>query len=332
MKVLKLALKDFKGITRGELELGPLTVLIGANNSGKTTVLESLFLAQNPMRSTPYYLEGHPLRALDVLTTLHHLRGMGAYRMFLRDYMVSEARIRCVLHTGETLSVSLTHDLRMRVQHRGMRRELDIQRAVWDKSFLGGEVLLLRHDLLGLLCTYIQHRWPEPAALGLTGEVAEELSSIAGEEYSDFTFEPYFGPEHAFYVVLAEGRRRIRVDDLGDGVQMLAVAMLMAGLIKPVLILWDDVETHMNPRALLLLARWLADKISEDIQVVLTTHSLEALMLIASTVEELVGVEAVIHLLSRRDGVLQSRRLKLEEVEELSRAGVDVRLGEGVLL
>ncbi|RLF99594.1 MAG: hypothetical protein DRN49_04150 [Thaumarchaeota archaeon] len=42
--IKKLRLENFKGIKSGEIELAPLTILLGANNSGKTTILEALFL------------------------------------------------------------------------------------------------------------------------------------------------------------------------------------------------------------------------------------------------------------------------------------------------
>jgi len=37
----KIVLRNFKGIREGELELAPLTILLGGNNSGKTTLLEA---------------------------------------------------------------------------------------------------------------------------------------------------------------------------------------------------------------------------------------------------------------------------------------------------
>lgn len=45
-----LDLINFKGVRKGHLNLYPLTILVGANNSAKSTVLESLFLAANPFR------------------------------------------------------------------------------------------------------------------------------------------------------------------------------------------------------------------------------------------------------------------------------------------
>jgi predicted ATP-binding protein involved in virulence len=54
----RLRLENFKGIVQGEIELAPLTILLGANNSGKTTILEALFLAPNPFRKVPFMVRG----------------------------------------------------------------------------------------------------------------------------------------------------------------------------------------------------------------------------------------------------------------------------------
>lgn len=42
--IRKIRFYNFRGIRKGKLELSPLTILIGANGSGKTTVLEALLL------------------------------------------------------------------------------------------------------------------------------------------------------------------------------------------------------------------------------------------------------------------------------------------------
>ncbi|RLE62584.1 MAG: hypothetical protein DRJ47_10440, partial [Thermoprotei archaeon] len=45
MMIKKVTLRNFRGIAKGEIDLEPLTILVGPNNSGKTTILEALLLA-----------------------------------------------------------------------------------------------------------------------------------------------------------------------------------------------------------------------------------------------------------------------------------------------
>lgn len=44
MRVADLRIENFRGIRRGLIHFGPHSVLVGANNSGKTTVIEALVL------------------------------------------------------------------------------------------------------------------------------------------------------------------------------------------------------------------------------------------------------------------------------------------------
>ena len=60
--ITNLKLMNFRGIKEGELELAPLTILLGGNNSAKSTILEALFLAPNPFRRVPDVVRGYTPR------------------------------------------------------------------------------------------------------------------------------------------------------------------------------------------------------------------------------------------------------------------------------
>ena len=79
-----------------------------------------------------------------------------------------------------------------------------------------------------------------------------------------------------------------------------------------------------------MLARvssWLYDLVESGKQAITTTHSLEAVKIIAG-----VSDKSKIILSSLEDGVLISREMQVEEVEKLEEEGIDVRIGEGLLL
>src|SRR6059036_2012722 len=57
MILKKLCVENFRGITKLELDLDRITVLIGENNTGKTSVLEALYTCMNrglTRRGTPF--------------------------------------------------------------------------------------------------------------------------------------------------------------------------------------------------------------------------------------------------------------------------------------
>ena len=86
--------KEFPGIGEGELELAPLTILLGGNNSGKSTILEALFLAPNPFRSVPYVINGYT--AVETLHEMHEtIISEGGYAFLLYNYTANRAEIEC---------------------------------------------------------------------------------------------------------------------------------------------------------------------------------------------------------------------------------------------
>jgi len=95
-----LRLKNFRGIKEGEIDFGPMTILLGPNNSGKTTILESLFLAPNPIRPTTYspvFLRErgyyHSAPAIFVIHSLHETLDSEGYSIFFHNYAEKEASI-----------------------------------------------------------------------------------------------------------------------------------------------------------------------------------------------------------------------------------------------
>jgi len=123
-------------------------------------------------------------------------------------------------------------------------------------------------------------------------------------------------------------RSRIRLGDLGEGVQSYIIAKLLYELEKPKVLLWDDIEAHLNPRMLLSIAEWFFDIVENGNQVIFTTHSLEAARTIAGLNEE----KAVIYLTSLEKSNLKAESLTLKDIEELLEAGIDVRVAEPFLL
>jgi len=191
--------------------------------------------------------------------------------------------------------------------------------------------LFIKPHITALAMDYIRVKWSLIRSRGLTGKIANELSRLVNEDYDDLTLEPHIGGGLSLNVILKKTKRGIRLSDMGDGMRMLALAMILRELSDAKLVLWDDVEAFMSPSSLIYLSQWLAGLVEQGAQVVVATHSREAAKLLVGAVEE-AGQEARIVLLALRDGLLKHKALSLDEVEELELAGVDVRMAEGFLL
>jgi hypothetical protein len=349
--ITNLKLTNFRGIKDGELELAPLTILLGGNNSAKSTILEALFLAPNPFRRVPYVVGDNT--AAGVVQSSHETLNSAGYAFLLYNYTAKNAEIHCVmdgekyllqffvLHENpETILVSTNKDtgdkpsvivagkvekvnrigsLNMSVS--GVSTKLNLNKIFVDNS------LLVSATLSKSSHKYINNNWVTITNLGIDRAVAEDVSKLVYDKYKNITIEPFLGGNTTINGLLEDGRR-IRLGDQGEGFQIYLIAKILYELEHPKVLLWDDIEAHLNPRMLLSLAEWFFDILEKGDQVIVTTHSLEAARTIAGVNEE----KAAIYLTALEKGTLKTRKLTLKEVEEYLDAGIDVRVAEPILL
>lgn len=345
----RLTLKNFRGIKEGTIDLSPLTILVGANNSGKSAILEVMFLAPNPFRNVPYYTHlNAPNSALTTLFYLHRTLDYKGYAFLLHNYTSPVSEINWEKKGKEnTLKIIMKKD--MIYFHSNLFTAAAYNSIRVDESdfdFFGyvmttnlneynnsssepftDQTLLLNPDLSKPFFEFIKNNWAPLVNTGIMRKVAESTSILSPEKYIDLTMEPFIGGSLELYVYLHDGRR-IRLGDLGAGIQSYVMAKVLYDHMKPDILLWDDIESHLNPRILRHLAEWFGDLVSSGKQVVIATHSLEALRVIAGVNEEV----TTINLTSLQDSVLKTKKLQLAEVENLREAGIDPRTAEAFLI
>ena len=353
----KIMLRNFKGIKEGELELAPLTILLGGNNSGKTTILEALFLAPNPFQKTPYK---YPYSyAIEVINSFHETLGSRDVRFLFYNYVAENALISCKVNDSmhsiaflnledrmyvyaiESKSVPTLRDLSFLLD----KTPSEFKNKEWNAIRIGRfdnfrsisdvngtlfmeKTLLFHPRLISMSWSYIKGIWTLITNLKIGTKVARDVSNLVSEKYINITLEPFFGSDPILHMLLDNGIR-VRLGDIGDGIQILTTAMILYELSKPKVLLWDDIESHMNPKVLLFAAQWIADLLDKNMQVILSTHSIEALRTIAGLID---NKDVKIYLLLLDDGILKSKSLSLKEVEEFWKAGIDIRVGEPFLL
>ena len=319
--IRKLRLENFRGVVKGEIELDRLTILVGPNNSGKTTILEALFLAPNPFRAVPYF----PMTAAELIAAYHRALNEMGYTFLVNKYTAEEAVIS--VGGAEIIFRKEGHDLAVYVNHQPVGRLYGRGSAEGRLDFLlTPNTLLLSTKLVGFAHEYLRLAWIEISNKGATATVAKDVSRYVAEDYVNLTVEPFTGGELSFFAMLSDGRR-VRLSDLGSGVHLYVVNRLLYEQYRPEVVLWDDVETHLNPRLMSRVAEWFAELVEEGKQVVVSTHSLEAVRTITTFVED-----ATVLLTSLRDGKLEARKIEVDELKKLDRLGIDPRLAESFLL
>lgn len=91
--VSRIGVKGFRGIREGELELAPLTILLGPNNSGKSAMLEALLMVSNPFFELPYFINGSKASVINTLRYRHSTLESRGFDFLFYRYISPEARI-----------------------------------------------------------------------------------------------------------------------------------------------------------------------------------------------------------------------------------------------
>jgi len=322
------------------LELAPLTILLGANNSGKSSILEALFLGPNPFREAPYIPSYYAVMAVH---SIHKTLESEGYAFLLYNYTADEAHIEYDGYTlkflrsdGEILvttnkEAGQSRQTTIRGQgttiHNviGVLYDSQLEPIGLERKLITDDSLLISPNLAKEGLAYMRYRWASIMNMRVCRKIAKDASQFSRDEYDDVTIEPFLGGKLAMYVYMSDGRR-IRLGDLGEGIQNYIGARILFEVQRPKILLWDDIESHLNPRILVGIGEWLSDLVDQDIQVILTTHSLEAAKVIVGLNEK-----AEIIVASLSEGVLEAKKIKSADLEKLVEAGVDIRVAESII-
>ena len=352
--ISRLKLTNFRGIKQGEVDLSPLTVLVGSNNSAKTTLLEAIYLTQGPFHPAPYTIPnptpiGQPNQGSNVLNVLAYLHKtlndqFSGATFLLHNYVEKEAEItldggtytlRIILtnpYTAVFIASTPNSNTQITIGERkitglnlGAVGPSQVQLAAPPQPPPGSHTSLFYNpQLIKEGVGFLYNNWVSLVNSGVSKTVAQEVSELSNDEYVDLTAEPFVGGTNTLYAYTVEGRR-IRLGDVGQGIQSYIVVRMLYEYTKPQILLWDDVESHMNPRVLLKIADWFTTLISQGVQVVVSTHSLETVNTLLQTQEHARAL-----LLSLNKGALGCKALDREYLEKLMTAGIDVRAAEGL--
>lgn len=341
--VKRLKLENFRGVKNGEIELGDLTILVGSNNSAKTTILEALFLMPNPLRPVPYQRSDGDFTAASLIHEIHQTLDSQGYVFLLYKYIAEDATIEWddsvyLKFVKHYRIYTTTNKDNFRTEHTTTPNgdidyfgQLELSSKDFDSlqnrdKLITSDSLLISSELIKFAYLYIHRNWGRIMNLGIMREVAKDVSRMVNENYINMTIEPFMGGNLSIFGFLDDGSR-VRLGDLGTGAQIYIISRILYELKKPKILLWDDIEAHLNPRMLVRIAEWFSELIEEGVQVVISTHSLEAVKILSEF-----NKNAIICLTSLEDGILKERKMSIEEVDKLLSAGIDIRLADSMIL
>lgn len=334
-------INEFRGIKQlaNPLPLKKFNVLIGKNNSGKSTLLEALFLYPHPERNPPTLGKAESVlsylskRRLETKNLIYKYSGTAIISLMdinnsLWNIAIDENGNSNVKINGKPLLLDKEKDLLYYYSQAketlnvlfAKEKEIPLNPKKPVKENTSKVSLYFPYDtnfIRGLDQYLIEHENPI-MKYNIHTKVVKMISEQLDENFTEIVLK------HGGWYLRREDASYIHIDDVGDGVKKAARIMMVVELLKPKLILWDDFDTSLHPAMIKMLLKWLA---KGDWQVVIATHSIDVLYYLADLAEELEEFDAqLIALAKGADDKLNHKELTMEELEDLIEANIDPRM------
>ena len=353
MMLRSISISNFRGIKKGSIDnLSQITILIGKNCVGKSSILEALYLV------SACASKHDPLRGMDKLDYVIYRRGgrgdWNGNRYVLWYQQDVEEPIKVCLKIGDKFHEFHVvdedkHNYPIRFRLNGYFIDLESQSKIYGQSrveallkvmgmekeelktrnldevkeFLKGILFIDDRLLIEYVDRIEKNTWRSVTAKRLDKVIVELIKEEFEPESENLTYIPY-GQHYA--LSLQTSRTTFRIDELGDGARYAVLSSLIILAYRPSLLLIEEPELHMHPRGLYALLKFIL-KLSKErgFQVIMTTHSVEAALIIGRVCEEL-GMDASFKFIEREEGILKVRDFAIEEAEILRKSGIDLRL------
>jgi len=351
--IKSIFVNNYRGIRRCELEnLKRVNVFIGRNNSGKSSLLESLYLVSAAF----HFNETLSKRVTDKIEYLLNRRCYRAYNWYnareilwyeydtehpisiemqfenqdlrislfnwhphpLIKYQTTGGDYVCLIEATHPIFVSATGICggTLGVQ---FKREF-VKRVDFFSGFKFIDSILVQEmDIVE------KRLWKDLLKKRYDKLVVKVLREGYEIEVEDLTYTTYDDGK-TYQLAVKLPWTSLRVDDLGDGARYAILLVMIAALSKNTALLIEEPENHQHPSGLAkTLDMFLALVKENKIQVFITTHSLEFLRLLKGISEER-GIDIGIYFFERdRQGRVDVRELSAENVEILEEMGFDPR-------
>ena len=338
--VNSVRIRGLRGVAEGALGgLSGITVLIGPNNTGKSTVLEALYLAAS---GCDYDLLGR--RALEYVLMRRGWFGLSAVGwLFFRGQKSCGITLR--MEDGAHV------ELRLRLTRVGTEdinilksRGLDISKIMSITSSVSGAFTRTfthyidmngRYDAIQASAARSPLKtlfldWGAVASYGHPEECYSLMMTSGGVEAKNMVLEVIaqryrirdlqpLKDDDRWVLHVVHKEYSIPIYLMGDGLRLALVYLMLLSVASDALLLLEEPELHQHPGLLELVAEIIVRSHAQRrCQVVLSTHSLEFVDLLIQKAEELgVSDRLVIHRLSLEQGELSSTSYTAQEAKEL---------------
>jgi len=357
-KNIKIA--NFRGIKEGAIEdLARINLLIGQNNSGKSTVLEALILARAPIKLMDR-LERHGIQDLlkrrvsdranlDFRELWYRLDTDNKIELGLEfadgdaislkvgepamDYEFETRSRQGTLSKGKSGASPSTDSVHWQSVGSGSTvnlyprviEYLKAQALSEENVKALGETMLIDADYIHKMESIERSLWQDIKAQRKDIEIRQTLNETYDLNIENLSFIPYVSNKFKLYAEMPN--YSVPLDDLGEGFRYALAILSTMVMLEHTALLIEELEVHQHPEALnrLLTAIFKVAK-RNDIQLFITTQSLE-LINYALEASEKENLEIKLyHLSLDKEGTLSARGISAPDAKLLAEVGPDVRL------
>lgn len=302
-KLTKIRIENFRGIREGEIDgLTDVNILVGRNNSGKSTVLEAISISASLM----YQLDPAGRDRQEQIRTRRNESAFPAPSWWYRRDQALQPRF-VLWSDGDRVEARVDET-----------RQLRIQKSQATAAAIVARTVLF--DTVDARRLEFEQRWWTELATPRRDKV---LIAIMNEIFGFDAETASYTPEQQ--VMLLFPKIGVRVDDQGDGARACFRVLLVMLAVKPSLLLLEEPETHQHPAALEKAALAVCKAAKEaETQLILTSHSRECVRYYLDAAKASGLIPTVFHL-GLSAGKLETRRIPAESTRELLDTGPDIR-------
>ena len=311
--ISEIDIKEFRGIKKCKepINLSKFNVLIGKNNSCKSSLLESLYLFPSPQINSIYKKNDK----IGQITELHSGRDGLVY-----GYS-GDARMRYMVH-GTSFTIELGSDGKTRIftdDQETISFENLSKILKMPKRNLEDISIYIPNDTktLNEYANHLSSIEMKIVKIGATKRVAEFVNQCIDEKYTEVLWKR---EGISCRKELPDGSLLYpKLNDLGDGIKRATIIMLLLEAYSHQVVLWDDFESASHPTLIRAQLKWLS---KGDWQVVLATHSIDVLYQLLELKISPSELQ-ILQMKKLNDDTLIHESLAIDELEDLMNANAD---------
>lgn len=339
----KLSLLAYRGMSDVVLDgLGSVNLVVGANNSGKSSVLEGAGLILRPLDPSQWVgVVRQRDASADVLSELSSMFPDAAQPVVDQPLYRDPIRLEGVV-SGTPRRIHATCSVPSLVDHLVVDGDVAASRRV-DVQVNDDPSIVLKFPVL----SPTQHRLPmfrvfsvNPASHYSTEALVDDLSQAVIDGKKELAVEllQVLDPDVVdIDAVLIRQRRTLCIthkkrgvvefSSFGDGMRRAAALALALARASQGVLLVDEIEAGFHTRVLeTVVARLLDAAVLAQVQVIATTHSLEAVDAVLSYFEKNGAKEGLAgYWIQRGAAGHEVRRYTFERLLRMREGGMDIR-------